>query len=284
MLAGDFTSGGEASGKTVTVVSNGARLVADVPADAIAVSGGGTLRVRGLEIRGGSDAYNTTTCVGASLELVNVTYLAGGVRAEECRLVKVSGSRFENSSLVANAIELQDAGLVVDRTTFVGDGPEASGGAFYAHITNCLITRSPTSSGAALQLLTQVNGAPTVESIVAGNTIIGGYVYCSNPSVGFTPRWFTGNVMHDISPLRDDSACRYNYNLVNPADFTLVGVGNITGVDPKFVDAEAGNFRLRLGSPAVDAGDPTSIIDHDLDGNVRPVDPVNDMGAYEYSL
>lgn len=67
--------------------------------------------------------------------------------------------------------------------------------------------------------------------------------------------------------------------------------GNSLTADPRFVDAAAGNYRLRADSPAVDAGldsalPPALVVD--LDGQSRRFDalPVTanlvDMGAYEY--
>jgi len=61
--------------------------------------------------------------------------------------------------------------------------------------------------------------------------------------------------------------------------------------DPLFVDPEAGDYHLRIGSPCIDAGTPT-ILTQDLDGNSRPVDvsSVNrgptavDVGCYEFQL
>ena len=73
------------------------------------------------------------------------------------------------------------------------------------------------------------------------------------------------------------------------------GGGNIDA-DPLFADAAAGNLRLRLTSPCIDAGDNTAVptdITTDLGGNPRFVNvpfvpdtgrgtpPIVDMGAYE---
>ncbi len=61
------------------------------------------------------------------------------------------------------------------------------------------------------------------------------------------------------------------------------GTGNLD-LDPQFVDAARGNFRLLPTSPVIDAGDTTSVtVATDLDGRARVQDAAVDMGAYESS-
>jgi hypothetical protein len=52
--------------------------------------------------------------------------------------------------------------------------------------------------------------------------------------------------------------------------------------DPMFAWADNGNFRLKPGSPAIDAGNPALAAANDLDGNTRPLGGRYDVGAYEF--
>ncbi|MAE71302.1 MAG: hypothetical protein CME06_12650 [Gemmatimonadetes bacterium] len=58
------------------------------------------------------------------------------------------------------------------------------------------------------------------------------------------------------------------------------GIGNIDG-DPRFVDAEADNYRLLLDSPCIDAGTDVKTTAFDQDGVPRPYGRGIDIGAYE---
>ena len=65
------------------------------------------------------------------------------------------------------------------------------------------------------------------------------------------------------------------------------GAGN-TGAAPQFVNAGAGDYRLRGDSALIDAGDFQNVLGPDVSGAARPVDGDGDgtarvdMGAYEY--
>jgi parallel beta-helix repeat protein len=53
--------------------------------------------------------------------------------------------------------------------------------------------------------------------------------------------------------------------------------------DPRFVNAAGGDFHLRAGSEAVDAGETLSLVADDYTGKKRPVGATHDIGAYEYT-
>jgi hypothetical protein len=61
---------------------------------------------------------------------------------------------------------------------------------------------------------------------------------------------------------------------------------NLIGVDPHFVNPAQLDYRLQIGSPAVDAGDnapPGGLGASDLDGNPRVVGGTVDIGCYEWT-
>ncbi len=66
--------------------------------------------------------------------------------------------------------------------------------------------------------------------------------------------------------------------------------GNVVA-DPLFENPEAGNYRLKYGSPCIDGGaDLTGVVTDDMEGRTRPLDGIGDgsaaydMGAYETPL
>jgi hypothetical protein len=66
----------------------------------------------------------------------------------------------------------------------------------------------------------------------------------------------------------------WDYGNVSP------GPGDIAA-DPQFVNAAAGDYHLRFGSPAMNAGSPTGAPTYDKDGVLRPQMSRFDIGAYE---
>ncbi len=130
-----------------------------------------------------------------------------------------------------------------------------SGGGVYAEsstlrVKNSLLTRNEANSGSA------INGWSSDEYIT--NSIIWG-------NSGDEPLPYIYNV---------------TYSIANKS-----GTGN-SNVDPLFVDAENGNYRLQPNSPAINAGTNKAIPDDvrcDLDGIGRVSWATVDMGPYEAS-
>jgi len=87
----------------------------------------------------------------------------------------------------------------------------------------------------------------------------------------------------------DDSTgaiVKNNISYQNPSTVTNTGIGSViannSGADPKFVDPTANNFRLQLGSPAIDAGVALAEVGVDIEGQPRPQGIAVDLGAHEY--
>jgi predicted outer membrane repeat protein len=186
-----------------------------------------------------------------------------------------SNSSFTNCSFSGNSAE-QNGGAVdfysshsnssFINCSFSGNSAEQNGGAVYSSsysssFTNCSFYRN--TSGMA-------QGGAIFQN--AGGTIRNCIFY---QNIG-------RNVENDISSTQTFSI---DYSLVNAISATVFDYGahNISG-DPRFVDPENGDLRLRSDSPAIDAGDNATVqgIQVDLANDPRIVGSAVDMGAYEY--
>jgi len=155
------------------------------------------------------------------------------------------------------------------------------GGASRSSLFNCLVASNSVGTGGG-----GTSGGWLYNSTVIGNSCgrIGGGTwggFLSNCIVYL-------NIYSGFSTAEDNYAGgQFNYSCTQP--LPSQGTGNITN-EPAFVHAPAGDYRLRYGSPCIDAGTNLSaLLTNDLAGNPRPLDgnadgvAVFDMGAYEYN-
>ena len=84
----------------------------------------------------------------------------------------------------------------------------------------------------------------------------------------------------------EDGTCNIMYSDIEGGG---TDAGNIDE-DPMFVDPVNGDYRLKFGSPCIDAGTDSGAPDHDIVGTERPLDgdgdgtKTTDIGAFEFML
>jgi hypothetical protein len=159
-------------------------------------------------------------------------------------------------------------------------------------VTNCSFTGNSAQEGGGG--MCNVMSEPTLTNCTfRGNSAVsfGGGMFN-----GYSYPMVTNCIFWDDTP----------YEMYNPFSSPIVTYSDVEGctglswfgtgcidTDPCFVDASAGNLRLRPGSPCIDKGSNAAVppeITTDLDGHTRIIDgdcndiDVVDMGAYEFAL
>jgi len=162
---------------------------------------------------------------------------------------------------------------------------DTAGGSTTARLLDNLVTGA---GGRALVLASQ---AGTLSASVMGNTVVGSGTGISIQSGTATVEnnAIVGSDMFGLFENPNSVSDRNNLYFRNAVDVsepnsTLApGPGSVLA-DPLFLDPSHGNYHVKLGSPAVDAGDDGAVpsdLTTDLDGNPRTQGLHVDLGALE---
>jgi PKD repeat protein len=158
---------------------------------------------------------------------------------------------------------------------------------------NCLILGNKMRAGGGVYC-TYSNPRFTNCTISGNSASDGGGVFCSfssNPTFrnsviwGNTANWSGHQIyVYTGSSITLSYSC-YANGTNDVASYGTVTPNNCINLDPDFVDAASGNYRLEPTSPCIDIGNNSYVpagVTTDLDGNPRIQNGTVDMGAYEY--
>ncbi|MCG8404942.1 MAG: right-handed parallel beta-helix repeat-containing protein [Phycisphaerales bacterium] len=207
--------------------------------------------------------------------------IGGGVNNSNSTPVIINCRFFGNSANFGGGLGCFMSNPLVANCIFSGNtasgGPSNSGGAIFLigdnnpMLLNCVLANNASATG-------NTSGGG-IDSSLGGTPVLSNCILWGNTANGFGDEAAQINGAPDV-----------NYSLIQGLTGSLGGVGNIGG-DPLFVDTdgvddiigtEDDDLRLQSGSPAIDAGDNTSLpadtFDLDNDSNTTESIPIDLAG------
>lgn len=225
-----------------------------------------------------------------SMQITSSTF--SGSRGGQGGAIYVRGNGFDF---------FMDACELLDNFALTGGGVYIDGtaGNTKARLRNCLFAGNHTTGNdAAINTSkpTELTNCTVVDNTAEGSYIIGGQPAANTLFINNCIVWGNTAATH-IIPAPMSAIVRFN-----TLQIAYTGGAGSTGnstVDPQFVNAGAGDFRLSPSSPAIDAGNTALYAGpfSDLAGNPRGVDdpnstdtgvsidgPVIDRGCFEFQV
>ncbi|MBQ9873073.1 MAG: right-handed parallel beta-helix repeat-containing protein [Thermoguttaceae bacterium] len=207
---------------------------------------------------------------------------------------------FVNCDFWSNSANTSGGGAYCGGTSrfvacFTVNNIAAYGGAIYVHpsktasLTNCLVANNSASRGGASYSSGLLNYTNCTVADNCASSVCGG-IYVSEGSVDLRNSVVALNDSCDVYLATANNATASAYNVLSSfsdwSNSSSDGVVNFIFDDdrPLFIDARNGDYRLTLGSQAIDKGNdflvPSEIV-VDLDGAERIQGSAVDLGAYE---
>lgn len=259
------------------VYATGGKAVFGLMTNRVAVDKPLTLRsVNGpkLTIISGESSPNASNGTGAirCVFLASNAILNGFTLTEGCTLTTGDSLR-EQSGGGAWC----ETGSTVRNSVIASNSANRYGGGIYGgEAYNCEIVRNLAADGGGAYG-SMIYNCTVVTNRVTSRSSGAGTALCTNYNTIVHYNYY--------SSLANHSQSAFFWSCTTP--LPIGGVGNITNL-PKFVDMDAGIYRLQCGSPCIDAGtNLISLIADDLRAHIRPADGDGDglarfdMGAHE---
>jgi hypothetical protein len=319
---GIYATGGRTAGTDLVVN----RVAVDKPLMVRSVNGPQFTVIRGWQVPGPYSGCGdgAIRCVyltsGASLCGFTLTHGATGIVGYYEYELSGGGLWCESSAatvsdcvITGNAARYRGGGArsgTLEKCTVNDNAASQGGGVYYGMLNNCVVTGNSAWEAGGGAVSAVLNNCTLTGNSAWGNAVWdggGGAAYCTLNNCTLTGNsarrdgggayggTLTNCILYYNTATNSGPNYHGGYNggtldhcCTTPLSDT--GTGNITN-EPAFVDAAAGNFRLRPDSACIDAGtDLSAFITSDLDANPRPSDgngdgfAAFDIGAYEFVL
>lgn len=268
--------------KPVVIHGVGATVTGPTSGPAFRVENAGRLRLEGLTVASLVANQTPIRCENANtstptLELYSMKTDAMGSAV----LGLVCSLTIDRSVIVGRnngyLLYLVSSTAIIDRSAF--QGASQSGNPLWAGDSMVRVTNS------TLTGLSGVNGGFEGGPFdIAFSTIVNSTLMCGSSGAAATSK-FDSSVFYngraDAAADTITGTCDIHYSVAFP-QVSQVGPTNITGMSPRLRDVASGDYHLESSSPAIDRGNPSSMVSVDFEGTPRPQGGVRDSGAFEF--
>ncbi len=180
-----------------------------------------------------------------------------------------------------------DGNTIIANRSIGGDGLEIENCAFFT-LTNNIIAQHDHGEGVDIWVTPDFSHGWLVNNTIAQNAPYGyGVRLLENTTLTLTNNMIVSNTTGIYATPGQTNTVIADHTLfygnTNDTDGSVItNTHAITGRDPLFLDPAAGNYHLRAGSPAVNAGVAVPWLTADIDSDPRPIGAGYDIGADEY--